>query len=213
MSTDPLVPELISPAKPARAKHTQGAYLGQVQPVADSKCEPTPDMIRLSLRKILSSELFARSSRHSRFLRFTVEETLAGRGCDLKQYVLGLEVFGRKDSFDPQSDPIVRVGAMRVRAKLKDYYETEGQEDSVLIEFPRGYMPVFRWRHETSKNRLSVWSRLTRAFVALTTGVLLRLRPPSDGHHRGARCSTLMVEMMRTHSGVRRDSAGLCATW
>ena len=86
MSTDPLVPKLfmdtdtmISPAMSARAKHTQGAYLGQVQPVADPKCEPTPDMIRLSLRKILLSELFARSSRHSGFLRFTVEETLAGR--------------------------------------------------------------------------------------------------------------------------------------
>ena len=183
MSTDPLVPELISPAKPARAKHTQGAYLRQVQPVADSKCEPTPDMIRLSLCQILSSELFARSSRHSRFLRFTVEETLAGRGCDLKQYVLGLEVFGRKDSFDPQSDPIVRVGAMRVRAKLKDYYETEGQQDSVLIEFPRGYMPVFRWRHETSKNRLSVWFRLKRAFAALTTGVLLAVRHIRSGLH------------------------------
>ena len=187
MSTDPLVPELfmdtdtmISPAMSARAKHTQGAYLGQVQPVGG----PTPEMIRLSLRQILSSELFARSSRHSRFLRFTVEETLAGRGCDLKQYVLGLEVFGRKDSFDPQSDPIVRVGAMRVRAKLKDYYETEGQEDSVLIEFPRGYMPVFRWRHETSINRLSVWFRLTRAFVALTTGVLLAVRHIRSGHRR-----------------------------
>ncbi len=179
MSTDPLVPKLfmdtdtvISPVMSARAKHTQGAYLGQVQPVAYPKGEPTPDMIRLSLRKILSSELFA------------LEETLAGRGCDLKQYVLGLEVFGRKDSFDPQSDPIVRVGAMRVRAKLKDYYETEGQEDSVLIEFPRGYMPVFRWRHETSKNCLSVWFRLKRAFAALTTGVLLAVRHIRSGHRR-----------------------------
>jgi len=152
------------------------SYRGHVQAVADPKGEPPPDLIRLNLRKILSSELFARSSRHSRFLRFTVEETLEGRGCDLTQYVLGLEVFDRTESFDPQSDPIVRVGATRVRAKLKAYYDTEGQEDSVLIEFPSGYRPVFRWRQETPKNGQSIWRRVTSVFMTLITGVLLAVR-------------------------------------
>jgi len=143
--------------------------------------QPTPDLIRLNLRKILSSEPFLRSWRPSRFLRFTVEETLEGRGCDLTQYVLGLEVFDRKESFDPQADPIVRVGATRVRAKLKAYYDTEGREDSVLIEFPSGYRPVFRWRQETATNGQPIWRRVTRAFVALITGVLLAVRTV---HHK-----------------------------
>jgi hypothetical protein len=181
--TESLVPELplelasvISLTRLAVSTHPQGSYRGHVQAVADPKGEPPPDLIRLNLRKILSSELFARSSRHSRFLRFTVEETLEGRGCDLKQYVLGLEVFDRTESFDPQSDPIVRVGATRVRAKLKAYYDTEGQEDSVLIEFPSGYRPVFRWRQETPKNGQSIWRRVTNAFMTLITGVLLAVR-------------------------------------
>src|SRR5262249_18235183 len=113
-----------------------------------AKGEPSPDLIRLNLCKIVSSELFARSSRQSRFLLFTVEETLEGRGCDLNQYVLCVENFDRTEYFDHQSDPIVRVAAMRIRAKLKAYYDTEGQEDSVLIEFPGGYRPVFRWRRK-----------------------------------------------------------------
>src|SRR5215469_6429669 len=115
---------------------------------ASRKGDLTPEIVRVSLHKILASELFARSSRQSRFLRFTVEETLAGRGCTLKECVVGVEVFDRRDAFDPRSDPIVRIAAIRLRAKLKAYYETEGREDSVIIEFPRGYMPVFRWRQE-----------------------------------------------------------------
>jgi hypothetical protein len=135
---------------------------------------PTPEMIRLSLRKILASDLFARSSRQSRFLRFTVEETLAGRGSDLKQYVIGLKVFDRAGFFDPRSDPIVRIGALRVRAKLKAYYQTEGREDSILIEFPRGYIPVFRWRQKTPEESGSLWPRLRRAIDAVKQACWLR---------------------------------------
>jgi hypothetical protein len=128
------------------------------------------------LSKILSSELFARSSRQSRFLRFTVEEALAGRGCTLKECVVGVEVFDRRDAFDPRCDPIVRIAAIRLRAKLKAYYETEGREDSVIIEFPRGYMPVFRWRQEPLNSPQSIRFRLARAFMAAATGVSLAIR-------------------------------------
>src|SRR5215472_14234028 len=139
-------------------------FRDRLQCSATGKDDLTPEIIRLGLRKILANELFARSSRQSRFLRFTVEETLAGRGPDLKQYVIGLKVCDRTGSFDPQSDPIVRIGAMRVRAKLKAYYETEGREDSIIIEFPRGYMPVFRWRQEPLNSPQSIRFRLARAF-------------------------------------------------
>src|SRR5215472_601739 len=141
-------------------------FRDRLQCSATGKDDLTPEIIRLGLRKILAYELFARSSRQSRFLRFTVEETLAGRGPDLKQYVIGLKVFDRTDSFDPQSDPIVRIGAVRVRAKLKAYYETEGREDSIVIEFPRGYMPVFRWRQKSPEKSKSLWLRLRRAIDA-----------------------------------------------
>ena len=104
--------------------------------------------IQAAVDKVLAVKRFSNSSRHSEFLRFTVGEALAGRADNLKEYVLGLEVFHRRDSFDPRLSPIVRVGASRVRAKLRAYYENEGANDPVLIEFPTGsYVPIFRRRH------------------------------------------------------------------
>ncbi|MBI1791693.1 MAG: hypothetical protein HYR60_29535 [Acidobacteria bacterium] len=80
-----------------------------------------------------------------RFLRFTVETALDGRGAELKEYVLGVEVFDRKPSYDPRIEPIVRVEARRLRSRIKKYYETEGRDDPVRIEFSTGrYAPDFR---------------------------------------------------------------------
>ncbi len=81
----------------------------------------------------------------TRFLRFAVERTLEGRGDELKEYLVGVEVFDRKDSYDPRVDPIVRVEARRLRSKLKAYYETDGAGDAIVIEFASGsYVAQFR---------------------------------------------------------------------
>src|SRR4051812_47265706 len=89
-----------------------------------------------------------------RLLRFCVGEVLAGRGDSLKEYLLGVEVFDRGDAFDPRLDPIVRVEARRLRAKLKTYYEGEGLDDSLLIELPTGcYAPRFVTRGATPAGR------------------------------------------------------------
>jgi serine/threonine-protein kinase len=97
------------------------------------------------LGKILASRFFVKSERLSRFLRFCVEQALAGREDQLKESVLGVEVFDRPASYDPRIDPIVRVEARRLRAKLRAYYEAEGAGDAVWIEFPTGsYVPRFR---------------------------------------------------------------------
>src|ERR1700676_2809480 len=108
---------------------------------------PSPESVRVALEKILASGLFAGSARYSRFLRFAVEETLQNRGDSLKEYVLAVKAFKRKDTFNPHVDPIVRVEASRLRARLKKYYEGEGRHETVAIEFPKGtYAPVFRYR-------------------------------------------------------------------
>ena len=105
--------------------------------------------IEEQLRRILASKPFAQSARMSRFLRFTVERALAGQSDQLKEYVIGVEVFDRKGSYDPRVDPIVRVEARRLRSKLKNYYDADGCSDEVIIEFPKGtYAPVFRGRGE-----------------------------------------------------------------
>ena len=101
--------------------------------------------------RILASGKFASAPHLCRFLRFVVEQTLAGNSEGLKETVLGQEALGRGPAFDPRVDPIVRVQAGKLRTRLKDYYESEGATDQVLIELPKGgYVPSFRCREEAS---------------------------------------------------------------
>ncbi|MCC6340797.1 MAG: hypothetical protein IT166_01285 [Bryobacterales bacterium] len=79
-----------------------------------------------------------------RFLRFTVEKAMEGHADELKEYLIGIEVFDRKPMYDPRVDPIVRVEARRLRAKLREYYSSAGAGDPIRIEFPTGgYVPQF----------------------------------------------------------------------
>jgi tetratricopeptide (TPR) repeat protein len=97
-----------------------------------------------SLERIERSKGFRRSLRMTRFLRFIVEGALEGRIDDLRESVLGIEVFDRGGSFDPSTDNIVRVDAARLRSKLADYYANEGADEPVRITMPKGgYVPEF----------------------------------------------------------------------
>jgi TolB-like protein/Flp pilus assembly protein TadD len=81
----------------------------------------------------------------SRFLRFVVEQHLDGRDDELKESLIGIEVFGRSPGYDPKKDPIVRTEASRLRARLSEYYLGEGKGDPMVIALPKGgYVPVFR---------------------------------------------------------------------
>ena len=105
--------------------------------------------IRGQLEKILAHGLFVRSERMGRFLRLAIERTLAGRTSELKEYLLGVEVFDRKTSYDPRVDPIVRVEARRLRSKLQAYYEGDGRNDPIIFEFAAGsYVPRIHSRME-----------------------------------------------------------------
>lgn len=90
------------------------------------------------LQKILGSVFFFRSARIIRLLRFIVERTLAGATDDLKEYVIGIEVFDRDVTFDPRLDPIVRVEVRRLRSKLREYYDLHAHDDRLRIEIPPG---------------------------------------------------------------------------
>jgi TolB-like protein len=94
--------------------------------------------IRTSLENMLESPLFAGSPRQQRFLEYLVTNTLAGDAERLKGYTIAVEVFDRKDDFDPSLDAIVRVEATRLRNKLREYYDTLGVQDSIRIDFPKG---------------------------------------------------------------------------
>ena len=96
------------------------------------------DQIRTSVASMLASPLFAGSPRHQRFIAYLVTHTLTGDAERLKGYTIALEVFDRKDDFDPSLDAIVRVEATRLRNKLREYYDTLGKLDTVRIDFPKG---------------------------------------------------------------------------
>jgi TolB-like protein/Tfp pilus assembly protein PilF len=111
--------------------------------------EISAESIRAALEKILASPGFANADRISRFLRYTVEETLNGQTDKLKESLLGIDVFGRKPSYDPRVDAVVRTEAVKLRARLREYYESEGREDPIVIDLPKGgYIPAFRHRKE-----------------------------------------------------------------
>jgi Tfp pilus assembly protein PilF len=100
--------------------------------------------VRSELERLLASRSLRDSDLLKRFLRYIVEHTLAGKGDQLKEYRLGVDVFDREASFDPRLDPVVRMAARRLRAKLREHYENAGRDSLVRIEVPKGgYSTIF----------------------------------------------------------------------
>src|SRR5215475_2454528 len=111
----------------------------------------SPDELDRELERILASQTFAKSHRLQDLLRYTVERIKSGRADSIKEYLLAVEVFDRKPSFDPRFDSIVRVQASRLREKLEKYYATEGLNDDILIAVPKGaYIPTVQRRRQQS---------------------------------------------------------------
>src|SRR6516162_1325209 len=120
-----------------------------------------PGRVRGQLDRILASATFVDAERGSRFLRFVVQAALEGRSGEVKETVIGVEVLGRSPSFDPKMDPIVRVEAGRLRARLSTYYQNEGKTDPILISLPKGgYLPQFCWVSQLPRSCSSTFEAL-----------------------------------------------------
>lgn len=116
------------------------AKIAAAQPVG---LDPTE--VQQQLSRILASKAFRQADRLKRFLTFIVNETMEGRAESLKEFTVGVEVFGKDRTFDARSDPIVRVQARRLRAQLERYYIEEAGPDELIIEVPKGaYVVVFK---------------------------------------------------------------------
>jgi adenylate cyclase len=108
---------------------------------------PSAEDVHAQLERLVVSPDLDVPARARKFLRYIVEETLAGRGDRIKAYSVGMEVFGRDPGFDAQSDPVVRIEAGRLRRALEHYYLIAGLSDPVIIDIPKGaYVPRFAWR-------------------------------------------------------------------
>src|ERR1017187_5579680 len=104
---------------------------------------PTREAIEAQLARILNSETLSTSDRSKAFLAFVVRQSLLGKGAELKELVIGTELFGQS-GFDPKRNSSVRSAANRLRAKLAAYYAAEGCDDDVVIMLPEGaYVPLF----------------------------------------------------------------------
>ena len=112
-------------------------------PVTDSPVTDS-EAILAQMKRILASQAFRNSKRYTRFLTYVVEQTLLGHGDQLKERLLGIEVFDRPADYDVATDPIVRVAAGEIRKRLAQYYMEDGHEDDLHIKMPPGaYIPEF----------------------------------------------------------------------
>ncbi len=156
------------------------------------------EAVRNQLQKIITSKSFRQGERLQRFLGFIVDESLVGRGDQLKEYPIGVDVFGKDESFDPRMDPIVRVQARRLRIRLQTYYREEGQADDIVIEMPKGgYAPTFRQVDQTPVKRLP-----TPALVSRNTVEVRLFQDCSPNHSESAFCRGLGSEIVHTLSKI-----------
>jgi hypothetical protein len=99
---------------------------------------------RAELQTVLQAPIFVRSPALSHLLSYLCEKTFAGETDQIKEYTIALDVFERQDSFDQDTDSIVRVEANRLRKRLSDYYTHDGANDFIRITIPVGqYVPSF----------------------------------------------------------------------
>ena len=112
--------------------------------------------VRQQVQRIIESDVFRRSARMEQFLMVTVDRALRGHPEELKEYLLGRDVFNRGENYDPRTDAIVRVEAQRLRRKLREYYEFYGGNDPIIVEcHPGSYVPSFRYKESHRRNGIS----------------------------------------------------------
>ncbi len=108
-----------------------------VQPVS-------AELERAELQSVLASQLFARSPTLAHLLSYLCEKMFAGEAAQIKEYSIALEVFGRAETFDQDTDSIVRVQVNRLRKRLAEYYAGEGAAHELRVTIPVGhYVPLF----------------------------------------------------------------------
>ncbi|HYW48454.1 MAG TPA: hypothetical protein VE959_36665 [Bryobacteraceae bacterium] len=94
--------------------------------------------IRAQVERLIRSKAFETSEIHRRLLQYLADKALSGEADRLKEYTIGLEAFGKPDTYDPRHDSIVRLQVGRLRQKLAAYYQSEAGSDDLVISLPKG---------------------------------------------------------------------------
>jgi len=88
--------------------------------------------------RLVNSHTLHGSESLCKLLRYLADQAIRHPGVALKEYQIATEVFGRPSDFDPQLDSLVRVQAGRLRSKISEYYSSEGTDDPIVVELPKG---------------------------------------------------------------------------
>lgn len=150
---------------------------------------------RAQLDRILQNKTLKLSEVQRRLLAYLAEKSLAGEADELKEYAIGVDAFGKPASYDPRQESVVRMHVARLRQKLGEYYRTEGLNDPVLLDLPKGGFKVtFEARPAAAPEAPSapvrpVWRRpelaLAAALVLVLAGVLYFAVRPAQAQRPG----------------------------
>ena len=154
----------------------------------------TPQLIGSALDRVVNSKTFSRSPSLQEFLTFIVNHSFEPAE-SLKEYRIGVDALKRGGAFDPAGNSIVRVQAHRLRLKLADYYQHEGQAEDVRIDLePGSYTPVIR-------EGAIVTILQTLRFPGITVDILPVDSGPASLFHRAlsSRLDTLLRDALRRH--------------
>lgn len=147
----------------------------------------TPEEQREQLQKVLHSETFKAARGLQKFLDYVGSKTIAGLSGEIKEYTIGTEVFGRASDYDPRVDTVVRVQALRLREKLREYYDAEGAADEVRLVIPKGhYIPQFTRRAAPHENGIPSGNLASVANHAAVTALPFSAPEPTTRPNRRA---------------------------
>lgn len=128
------------------------------------------EALRGQVDRILCSEEFRSSEVLRRLLAYLAEKAISGEADQLKEYTIAIDGLGKPASYDPQHNASVRIQAGRLRQKLLQYYQTEGKDDPLIIDLPKGRFKLTCEQREEVTATASVPASETLA-VAVPTGV------------------------------------------
>src|SRR5260221_10539832 len=103
---------------------------------------PELDPNKIQIQRIISSKAFKTSEVHRNLLTYLADKSLAGEAQNLKEYTVGLDVFGKPSSYDPRQESVVRMHVGRLRQKLAEYYRSDGAADPIVVDLPKGGFAV-----------------------------------------------------------------------
>src|ERR1700722_11376127 len=96
------------------------------------------DEARAQAARIFQSKTFRSSDVLRHLLSYLIDASIAGTSDDLKEYTVAVDALGKPSSYDPRQESAVRMQVGRLRQKLTEYYRTEGVDDPILVDLPKG---------------------------------------------------------------------------